>query len=127
MPPPNRLHIDFPLAIDGRGRTAEVDDADYVRDLIAQVLFTAPGERLNRPDFGSGLLGLTFAPNGDELAAAVRFAIEANLQRLLPDVVEPREVAVEADGATLRVAVRYLIRTRGEERVAQLEHPLAIS
>lgn len=127
MIPATRIHIDFPFHIDGRGRTAEADDAEYVRDLIAQVLFTSPGERLNRPDFGSGLLALTFAPNSDELAAAVRFAVEANLQRLLPEVVEPREVAVEADGATLRVAVRYLIRARGEERIAQLEHPLNVS
>lgn len=125
MPLASRTHIDFPFSIDGRGRTADTDDPGYVRDLIAQVLFTAPGERVNRPDFGSGLLALTFAPNGDELAAALKFAVQANLQRWLPDSVEPREVAVEADDATLRVVVRYLLRNRGEERIAQVDRPLA--
>lgn len=125
MPPFSRIHLDFPFHIDGRGRTAEADDLEYVRDLIAQVLFTAPGERLNRPEFGSGLLALTFAPNSDELAAALRFAVQANLQQWLPDVIEAREVEVEADDAVLRVVVRYFLHARGEERVAKLDRPLA--
>ncbi len=52
--------LDFPYRISATGRSATTGDADHVRDLIEQVLFTAPGERVMRPDFGSGLLALVF-------------------------------------------------------------------
>ena len=82
------MNIDFPLHLDGGGRTATTDDDDHIRDMIEQVLFTNPGERVNRPDFGSGLLQLVFAPNSTELAAALQFTIQAALQRWLGDLIE---------------------------------------
>ena len=76
-----RMNIDFPFHFDGRGRTAATDDDDHIRDMIEQLLFTSPGERVNRPDFGSGLLQMVFAPNSPELAAALQFTTQAALQR----------------------------------------------
>ena len=64
-------HVAFPYDIDGRGRTGETLENAHIRDLVHQVLFTAPGERVNRPDFGCGLLRLTFEPNSDALAATL--------------------------------------------------------
>jgi uncharacterized protein len=64
------MQLDYSFHFDGRGRTASTDEDEYIRDLIEQVLFTAPGERVNRPDFGSGVLHLLFAPNSYELATA---------------------------------------------------------
>ncbi len=61
------MNIDFPFHFDNRGRTADTDPDGHIRDLIEQVLFTAPGERLNRPTFGSGLKQLLFQPNSEEL------------------------------------------------------------
>ena len=54
------MNLDFPYHFDSHGRTAAIDYDAHIRDLIEQVLFTAPGERVNRPDFGSGLLRLVF-------------------------------------------------------------------
>jgi hypothetical protein len=88
--------------------------------MIEQLLFTAPGERVNRPDFGSGLLQLVFAPNSDELAAALQFSMQAALQQWLGDVIEVRSLEVTADDAILRVDLRYLVRRTGEERTASL-------
>ena len=81
------MNIDFPLHFDGRGRTAATDDADHIRDMIEQLLFTNPGERVNRPDFGSGLMQLVFAPNSRELASALQFTIQAEVQRYLGDLI----------------------------------------
>ena len=67
------MNIDFPFHIDGHGRTAATDDADHARDLIEQILFTNPGERVNRPTFGSGLMQMLFQPNSTEIAAALQF------------------------------------------------------
>ena len=79
------MNIDFPYHFDARGRTAEVDYDAHICDLIEQVLFTAPGERVNRPDFGSGLLRLVFAPNSSELAATTQYLVQGSLQQYLGD------------------------------------------
>ena len=80
-------NIDFPFHFDSRGRTAATDDADHIRDLIYQVLFTAPGERVMRPGFGSGLLQFVFAPNSVVLAATTQFLVQGALQQWLGDLI----------------------------------------
>jgi uncharacterized protein len=112
------MQIDFPFRIDGRGRTAEAAEDDHVRDLIEQVLFTAPGERVNRPAFGSGLLQLVFAPNSDALAAATQLTVQASLQQWLGELIQVQDVDVAAEDSTLRVTVRYVIRKTQQPRVA---------
>ena len=105
-----RLDIDFPFAVDGRGRTARSVGDEHIRDLIEQVLFTSPGERVNRPTFGTGLMQLVFAPNSDELATAVQFLVQGALQQWLGELIVVEAVSVEAEDATLRVTVQYVIR-----------------
>src|SRR6266566_1476303 len=117
------LNIDFPFHFDSRGRTATTDDDDHIRDMIEQLLFTNPGERVNRPDFGSGLLELVFAPNSPELAAALQFTMQGALQRWLGDVIEVENLEVESDDASLRIAVGYLLRRTGQRRAEVLTRP----
>ena len=114
------MNIDFPLHFDGRGRTAEADSDAHIRDMIEQVLFTAPGERVNRPTFGSGAQQLVFAPNSDALATAMRLSVQAALQEWLGDVIEVTDVQVESVDSTLRIEVRYVVRRTGETRVATI-------
>jgi phage baseplate assembly protein W len=114
------MQIDFPYGFDGRGRTAEADVEAHVRDLIEQLLLTAPGERVNRPTFGTGALQLVFAPNSDALAAALRLSIQAGLQEWLGDVVEVTDIEVDNADSTLRLEVRYVIRRTGETRTATI-------
>jgi phage baseplate assembly protein W len=102
--------IGFPLRLDGRGRVASTTDDGHIRDMIEQFLLTSPGERVNRPDFGSGLLAMAFEPNTPELAAALETTILAGLQRWLGDVIEPRTVTVTADEGRLLVVVEYVVR-----------------
>ena len=100
-------HLAFPVRSDARGRTALADDEDYLRGLVEQVLFTRPGERVNRPDFGSGVDALVFAPAGDELAAATRALVHGALQTFLADLVQVEAVEVRAVESTLEVTVSY--------------------
>ncbi|HET8631519.1 MAG TPA: GPW/gp25 family protein [Thermomicrobiales bacterium] len=113
------MNIAAPLHFDGRGRTALAGDDEHIRDMIERVLFTNPGERLNRPDFGSGLAQLVFAPNSPELAAALQFTLQAALQRWLGDLIELQGLEVAADEATLSVAVQYTVRRTGAGQVAR--------
>jgi phage baseplate assembly protein W len=114
------MHIDFPFQYDGHGRTAATSDEDHVRDMIEQLLLTAAGERVNRPDFGSGLLQMVFAPNSPEIAAALQFTAEAALQRWLGDVIELHALEVTSEEATVRVTVQYRIRRTGAIQTATL-------
>ncbi len=110
------IHIRHPLGFDKRGRTAATGHAEHVRALVEQLLFTSPGERVNRPDFGGGLRPLVFAPNSLELAAALQFAIQANLQRWLSDLIEVRGLVVHPEDESLHVEVGYVLRRTGETR-----------
>jgi len=110
------LNIDFPFHFDGRGRTALSGDDDHIRDMIEQFLFTNAGERVNRPDFGSGLLHVVFGANSPELAAALQFTIQAGLQRWLGDLIEVQTLEVTSEEASLRVVVQYLVRRTAEQR-----------
>jgi phage baseplate assembly protein W len=118
------MHIDYPFQIGGGGRTASTDDNDYVRDLIEQVLFTAPGERVNRPTFGSGILRLVFEPAGAEVAAATQFLVQSALQQWLSDVAEVQAVQVDSQDSTLIVAVRYRPRNSSDARTAVFARPV---
>jgi phage baseplate assembly protein W len=102
-----RRFLDFPFHVDGAGRVAVTEVDDHVRDLIHLVLFTAPGERPNRPDFGCGLLELVHEPNSDLLAAAVEVRVRAALQRWLRDVVDVDWLRIEHEDARLVVDVGY--------------------
>lgn len=109
-----RLH--FPYSFDGHGRSREADEATWIRGLIEQVLFTAPGERVMRPDFGSGLRELVFAPNSPELAATVQFLVQGALQQWLADLIQVESVAVSAVDARLAVQVQYRILRTSQRR-----------
>ena len=114
------MNIDFPVHFDRHGRTATTDDDDHIRDMIEQLLFTNPGERVNRPDFGSGLLQMVFAPNSVELAATLQFTAQAALQRYLADLIDLQQVDVSAQDAALTVTIRYIVRRTQQERTAVL-------
>jgi len=108
------MYIDFPLHFDSRGRSAATDEHDHIRDLLEQLIFTSPGERVNRPDFGSGLLQLIFAPNSPELAATVQFTLRAAVQHWLGDLIDVQELEVEAVDSTLSIALSYVVRRTGQ-------------
>ncbi len=113
------MNVDYPFQIDNRGHTATTSENDHIRDLIEQVLFTSPGERVNRLDFGCGVLQLVFAPNSDTLAAATQVTVQGALQQWLGDLILVEAVVVENDDMTLRVTVQYLIRRTQQRQVAQ--------
>lgn len=109
-----RLH--FPYSFDGHGRSREADEATWIRGLIEQVLFTAPCERVMRPDFGSGLRELVFAPNSPELAATVQFLVQGALQQWLAELIQVESVEVSAVDARLAVQVQYRILRTSQRR-----------
>lgn len=115
------MHIDFPFHFDRKGRTALSDDKEHIRDMIELFLFTNAGERVNRPDFGSGLLQMVFQPNSQELAAALQHTVQAGLQRWMGDLIEVQKLQVASEETTLRVEIQYLLRRTGEQVTGSFE------
>lgn len=113
------MQIDYPYHVNSKGKTADTDDDDHIRDLIEQVLFTSPGERVNRPAFGTGLLQQVFAPNSDELAIAVKFMVQSSLQQWLGDLIQVEGVDVENLDSTLQVTVQYVVRRNQQRMISQ--------
>ncbi len=118
------MNIDYPFDIDGSGRTATTDDDDHIRDMIEQLLFTNPGERVNRPDFGSGLLKMVFAPNSTSLASTLQGAVQAAIQRWLGDLIELKTLEVQAENSTLSLTLSYLVRQTNELRTTDISRQI---
>lgn len=110
------MNIDYPFHFDASGRTAQTSTADHVRDMLEQLLLTSPGERVNRPDFGSGVLQLVFSGNSPEVATALQFTVQAAIETWLGDIVEIEMLEVTSEDATLRIDLQYVIRSTGERR-----------
>jgi uncharacterized protein len=108
-------YLDFPVDFEGSGRAARTDPDDHVRDMIYQLLFTNPGERVNLPDFGCGVLQMVFRPNSDVLAAASQLLIQGSLQQWLGDVVSVRQLEVTAVDEKLQILLVYVRKDTGQQ------------
>lgn len=116
------MDVAFPFRLDNRGRSVTSDYESHIREMIEQVLFTMPGERVNRPDFGSGLLQLMFSPASEELVAATQFLVQSSLQQWLGDLISVEEVAVEGQDSILTVSVRYQVLLNKHQQLAQFTY-----
>ncbi|MBB4842913.1 phage baseplate assembly protein W [Paucibacter oligotrophus] len=116
-------NIQFPYHFDGRGRTAQATATEHVRELMEQVLFTAPGERVMRPEFGSGLAALLFEPNSSPLAAATQALVQAALQEHLSHLIAVHGVEVHNEEGALKVDVRYSLLRDRSLQTASLQAP----
>ncbi|MHA7879042.1 MAG: GPW/gp25 family protein [Saccharospirillum sp.] len=92
------VYSDFPLRLGSKG-VATTDRMKHVRHQIEQVLFTDPGERWFRPDFGAGVRALVFEPNGSALWQITRQRLQSSLADALSGEVAPRDLEVEASAA----------------------------
>jgi uncharacterized protein len=117
------MDISFPYRFDSNGRTAEDNEKRHIQNLIAQVLFTSPGERPNRPTFGSGLLRTVFEPTSNDLAAALQTSVQGALQQWLGDRIVVNEVRIESNGNVLYITVRYVIRRTLQPDTANFQFP----
>ena len=115
------MNIKFPLQFDHRGRTAESGHAEHIRDMIEQILFTNPGERVNRPEFGCGVMQHLFAASSDQLAAALKASMQASLNRWLGDLIEVQGLEVSSDDSKINVVLQYVIARTGEPRQDSFE------
>jgi hypothetical protein len=115
--------VDHPLSVDRHGATARTTRSAHLRDLVEQVLFTAPGERVNRPTFGAGVAQLLFAPASPEVAATAQVLVQGALQQWLGDLISVEDVRVSVDGAQIVVEVAYTERVSQRTETARFSHP----
>lgn len=113
------MNVNFPFRFNAQGSTAHAGSDKHIRDMIEQVLFTSPGERVNRPTFGCGLMQLVFQPNSSQLASATQFLVQGALQQWLGDLIQVDEVRVDSEHEQLRVTVVYTSLRTQEKQTAQ--------
>jgi len=116
--------LDYPFGMSGAGVPNTTNADDHLRDLILQVLFTNPGERVNLPEFGVGVQQLVFAPSSDALRASVQFLISSNLQRWLGDRIDVNQVNVASapgEEETITIEIVYTVRTTRERQRVQVQ------
>jgi uncharacterized protein len=114
------IQWDYPFSVAGNGRTALTTEAEHIRDLVEQVLFTMPGERVNRPTFGSDVSRMVFVPNSEVATPAIQLAIQSALLQWLGDRIVVDAVQVSSVDSTLSVTVRYLVRQSQQTEVVEL-------
>jgi uncharacterized protein len=115
------MEIAYPFHIDDRGQVADAPYDAHVEQLIEELLFTAPGERVNRPTFGCGVIRLLFAPDDDELATANQFLIQGELQRWLGNLIQVQSLSFQGQGAMLVITVQYVVLRTGRSATARFE------
>ncbi len=118
------MNMDYPFQFDVSGHTATAGNEKHIRDMIEQVLFTSPGERVNRPDFGCGLMQLVFAPNSDVLSNAVVKTVHGALQQWLGHLIQIEEVSAENVESSLIVNVKYMILSSQKRRVDEFRRSI---
>ena len=115
--------IDYPFGFDGRGRTAQSGEDEYLRELIEQVLLTAPGERVMRPTFGSGVRQLLFGAASPEVATTTQYVVQSSLQQWLADLITVEAVDVQARDGALLIDVQYVVRRSQTRATARVKVP----
>jgi len=115
------MAIAFPYRFDAHGRTADTTGEQRIRELLEQILFTAPGERVHRADFGSGLLRILFAGNSPETAHATQAIVHGAVQQWLGDQILVEAIEVESVDNLMTVKLSYRVKKSGERRQMTLE------
>jgi phage baseplate assembly protein W len=117
-------YLDYPYSVSGTGQPGTTEPDDHLRDLVLQVLFTNPGERINLPEFGVGVQRLVFAPNSDALRSSAQFLISTNLQRWLGDRIDVQQVTVSSEPGgeeTVTIEIVYQIKATLERQRVQVQ------
>jgi phage baseplate assembly protein W len=114
------VNVRYPYGFDSTGQTAHCDDADHIDQMLAQLLFTNPGERVMQPNFGSGVAQLIFAPNSPQLAATVEYTMQGAIQQYLGDIIALQSLTVTADDSLLTIDISYIVRSTGQSASLQL-------
>ncbi|MES1241424.1 MAG: GPW/gp25 family protein [Acidobacteriota bacterium] len=107
-------YLAFPFRVGDRGPELS-DRSRHLREQIEQVLFTNPGERVFRPDFGAGIRTLIFEPNTSPLWTITRKRLIASLADALKGEVDPRSLTIDVAGEEEKVfvTIAYTLATLG--------------
>ncbi len=104
-----RFDVSFPLRIDNRGRMATAGYETHVREMLEQLLFTQPGERVNRPDFGTPISAAIFDRPTDELISSLEFQVSTSVQRFMGEVVSLENVSIDVVDDQIEIILTYTI------------------
>lgn len=91
---PRTTYMSFPFRLGEDGPETSTR-MDHIREQVEQVLFTSPGERVFRPEFGFGARQHVFEPNAQPLWELARGRLFGSLVEALAGEVDPKTLKVE--------------------------------
>jgi phage baseplate assembly protein W len=114
----------FPFQVGDLSAPKTANRTQAIRQQLDQLLFTVPGERVNRPDFGCGVQKLVFGPASPQAARTAEYTIKVNIQKFLGTLITADAVQVTTDDATLFIDILYTVKATNEERAETFRRPL---
>lgn len=121
------MYINYPFTISGNGRISLATQTDHLRQLIEEVLLTMSGERVNRPDLGSGLMQMVFAPNNHALTTTFEFLVQGALQAYLGNLVRFSGLTINNTDTTFSVSVQYTVPPAQQQQTLQINTPMPMT
>ncbi len=118
-------YLHYPFKINHLGRTSTANFEEHIRQLIEQVLFTSPGERVNRPDLGSDVLALIFSPDSPKLSTTIAANIRSSLAKYLSDLVTVENIGISHKNSSLAITVKYVIRKTQSKQVTEFRRNIS--
>jgi uncharacterized protein len=110
------VYINYPMQI-VHGTVATARRIDHIRQMIEQVLFTMPGERVMYPEFGTGLSRVLFETTGTEIVTATQALVASDLHRWLGDLISIQSVTIVVRESRMEVTVAFeMLETREMRR-----------
>ena len=108
----------WPMTINSQGGVALVHEEDDIYEAILNILQTAPGERVMRPEYGCGIHDFVFAPMDAWTMGEIMRHVQQALGRWEPRIEVPDvDVSVDPDNdARLLVTIKYTIKATHDER-----------
>lgn len=113
------MHKSFPFHFDVRGHIARCDDSAHILDMLEQILFTTPGERVNRPDFGCGVAAMVFGSTAPEFITVKKSQIHSQIQQLLGHLIQVNEIALSVQESRITIVINYTIFKNQQNQSAE--------
>jgi phage baseplate assembly protein W len=110
--------VRFPVSVNLNGGVSSSQLEENIRQSIFIILGTAPGERINRPDFGGRIHDLMFSPNNPMTAACAEVFCEEAIYKYEPRVskVVCRAGPNGDEPNRLDIRIEYVIAEKNDKR-----------
>lgn len=109
------MYKKFPFQFNLYGHISSTTYDLHIQEMLEQILFTSPGERVNRPDFGCGVELMVFGSTSPEILSVKQTQINSQIQKWLGHLIQVLEVKITTNENRVEILIRYMIYQNQQE------------